>query len=65
MQMPDDVPHTGAQNSDFEVDSVTLWRRMLVIQRMFGCYNSARMQAAIDLGVEDSFIRKFLHAFCL
>jgi hypothetical protein len=42
-----------------EVDSVTLWRRMLVIQRMFGCYNSARMRAALDTGAEDGFVRMF------
>ncbi|KAK0649583.1 hypothetical protein B0T16DRAFT_456985 [Cercophora newfieldiana] len=49
----DDSPHAEIEA---EVDSVTLWRRMLVIQRMFGCYNSARMRAALDLGVEDKFV---------
>ncbi|KAK3385660.1 hypothetical protein B0H63DRAFT_473368 [Podospora didyma] len=41
-----------------EIDSKTLWRRMLVIQRMFGCYNSARMQAALETGTgfEDGFV---------
>ncbi len=33
-----------------DVDPETLWRRMLAIQRMFGCYNSARMRAALDMG---------------
>ncbi|KAK0724632.1 hypothetical protein B0H67DRAFT_449079, partial [Lasiosphaeris hirsuta] len=34
------------------VDAETLWKRMLAIQRMFGCYNSARMRAALDTGAE-------------
>lgn len=33
-----------------EVDEETLWRRMLAIQRVFGCYNSARMRAALETG---------------
>lgn len=31
------------------IDAETLWRRMLAVQRRFGCYNSARMRAAVDL----------------
>ncbi|KAM7196874.1 hypothetical protein V8F20_006841 [Naviculisporaceae sp. PSN 640] len=37
-----------------EVDEETLWRRMLAIQRVFGCYNSARMRAALEMGGESS-----------
>ncbi|KAK0712396.1 hypothetical protein B0T26DRAFT_714180 [Lasiosphaeria miniovina] len=45
-------PPDAGNNGD-GVDSRTLWRRMLAIQRMFGCYNSARMRAALDAGVDD------------
>jgi len=59
-----DGPHPhldgdSGENGVFEVDATTLWRRMLVIQRIFGCYNSARMRAALDLGVDDGFVRTF------
>lgn len=37
-----------------EVGTELLWRRMLAVQRRFGCYNSARMQAALDAGTADS-----------
>lgn len=41
-----------------QVDEETLWRRMLAIQRVFGCYNSARMRAALEMGGDSSgFIR--------
>ncbi|KAL8288471.1 hypothetical protein RB597_000535 [Gaeumannomyces tritici] len=30
------------------MDSLSLWRRMLAVQRVFGCYNSARISAALD-----------------
>jgi hypothetical protein len=59
-------PHPGSLDgyvAEVEVDSVTLWKRMLVIQRIFGCYNSARMSAALDTGVEDGFVRMFL-SYC-
>ncbi|KAK3312640.1 hypothetical protein B0H66DRAFT_568568 [Apodospora peruviana] len=36
------------------VDAETLWRRMLAIQRAFGCYNSARMRAALEVGGDSS-----------
>jgi hypothetical protein len=41
------------------IDPETLWLRMLTIQRMFGCYNSARMRAALDTGAESGFVRTF------
>ncbi|KAK4445923.1 hypothetical protein QBC34DRAFT_154247 [Podospora aff. communis PSN243] len=58
-QVMSSEPHPESPDGDLaevEVDSVTLWRRMLVIQRMFGCYNSARMSAALDTGAEDGFV---------
>jgi hypothetical protein len=39
------------------VDPSRLWQKMLAIQRVFGCYNSARMRAALEMGVEDGFMR--------
>lgn len=36
--------------TESDIDSETLWRRMLEIQRTFGCYNSARMDAALESG---------------
>jgi len=33
-----------------DVDPTELWHTMLAIQRVFGCYNSARMRAALELG---------------
>ncbi|TLS23315.1 uncharacterized protein PpBr36_06553 [Pyricularia pennisetigena] len=30
------------------VDSADLWRRMLAVQRIYHCYNSARISAALD-----------------
>jgi len=33
-----------------DTDPTALWRTMLAIQRAFGCYNSARMRAAIEMG---------------
>lgn len=44
---------TGTED---DIDLNTLWHRMLAIQRVFGCYNSARMRAALDSGVEDEFV---------
>lgn len=52
-QLIDDTSAETAETAETpstEVDSVTLWRRMLVIQRLFGCYNSARMSAALEMG---------------
>jgi hypothetical protein len=46
----DETSAETAETKSTEVDSVTLWRRMLVIQRLFGCYNSARMSAALEMG---------------
>lgn len=41
-----------------DTDPTMLWRTMLAIQRTFGCYNSARMRAAIEMGDEDVPVRK-------
>jgi hypothetical protein len=30
------------------LDAAQLWERMLSVQRVFGCYNSARMRAALE-----------------
>jgi len=51
---------TGTED---DIDLNTLWHRMLAIQRVFGCYNSARMRAALDSGVEDEFVRTFFFFF--
>ena len=48
-----------ADTSMHEVDAQTLWRRMLAVQRAFGCYNSARMDAALDTG-EEGLARMYL-----
>lgn len=48
---------TETESEIDDIDAGTLWRRMLAIQRVFGCYNSARMRAALDLGLEDGLIR--------
>jgi hypothetical protein len=57
--------HNSSRTTDVEPE--LLWRRMLTIQRIFGCYNSARMRAALDMrshGVgsddgKDGLIRKY------
>lgn len=41
-------------------DTARLWRRMLAIQRAFGCYRSARMSAALEAG-EDGVVRELCH----
>ncbi len=41
------------------LDAELLWHRMLTAQRMFGCYNSARMTAALEMGNDGGFVRKF------
>ncbi|KAK3689116.1 hypothetical protein B0T22DRAFT_480338 [Podospora appendiculata] len=51
-----DAAAAGRIESDIDVDAETLWHRMLAIQKMFGCYNSARMRAALDTGAESGFI---------
>lgn len=40
------------------MDSLSLWRRMLTVQRVFGCYNSARISAALDDETLQSRVRK-------
>jgi hypothetical protein len=36
---------------------------MLAVQRAFGCYNSARMRAALEMGGEEGFMRTLLLLF--
>ncbi|KAB5585111.1 hypothetical protein GE09DRAFT_1276722 [Coniochaeta sp. 2T2.1] len=38
--------------TDEETDATALWQTMLAIQRELGCYNSARMRAAVESGGE-------------
>ncbi|KAB5527970.1 hypothetical protein GE09DRAFT_409711 [Coniochaeta sp. 2T2.1] len=38
--------------TDEETDATALWHTMLAIQRELGCYNSARMRAAVESGGE-------------
>ncbi|RYP11388.1 hypothetical protein DL764_000042 [Monosporascus ibericus] len=56
------LAHTGAVDSGRRRDSVKaleqgtdgdperLWKRMLALQQIYGCYNSARMSAALSSG---------------
>lgn len=37
-----------------------LWARMLEVQERYGCYRSARMQAAVDSGQAADLMREFL-----
>jgi hypothetical protein len=48
----DKGPHFNPldSNSSDDTDRTLLWRTMLAIQRTFGCYNSARMRAALEMG---------------
>jgi hypothetical protein len=56
-------PLDGQGNTDERVDTAQLWKRMLAIQRVFGCYKSARMSAALDYGVEERIpVRKCRHS---
>ncbi|KAK3388748.1 hypothetical protein B0T20DRAFT_484316 [Sordaria brevicollis] len=49
--------HNYKMTRDFhEIDTQLLWRRMLAIQRTFGCYNSTRMNIAIEMGVENASV---------
>lgn len=41
-----------------DVDPSMLWRTMLAIERAFGCYKSARMRAAIEMGDKEVPVRK-------
>ena len=43
------------------IDTQLLWRRMLAIQRTFGCYNSTRMQLAIEMGEQNASVRMYNH----
>ncbi|EAA30330.2 hypothetical protein GE21DRAFT_10569 [Neurospora crassa] len=39
-----------------DIDPQLLWRRMLAIQRTFGCYNSTRMNIAIEIGEQNASV---------
>jgi hypothetical protein len=41
-----------------KVDPEMLWHRMLMLQSIFNCYNSARMWAALEVGAEGRFLRE-------
>lgn len=54
----DGLETNSCSNKEKDVDAETLWRRMLAVQRVFGCYNSARMRAALEMdGDSSGFIR--------
>lgn len=40
-------------------DPERLWKRMLALQQIYGCYRSARMSAALESGDISSLLRKF------
>lgn len=40
-------------------DPERLWKRMLALQRTYGCYNSARMSAALSSGDVSLLLREF------
>lgn len=49
--------NTTNMTRDFnEIDTQLLWRRMLAIQRTFGCYNSTRMNIAIEMGESNASV---------
>ncbi|KAK3348186.1 hypothetical protein B0H65DRAFT_423369 [Neurospora tetraspora] len=39
-----------------DIDTQLLWRRMLAIHRTFGCYNSTRMNIAIEMGEQNASV---------
>jgi hypothetical protein len=39
-------------------DPERLWKRMLALQSIYGCYRSARMSAALELGDTRTLLRK-------
>ncbi|RKU44792.1 hypothetical protein DL546_007476 [Coniochaeta pulveracea] len=41
---------------DDGVDPSLLWQNMLAVQRAFGCYNSARMRAAVEMGGDEGLM---------
>jgi len=57
--------HRHRQLGGEGVDSEQLWRRMLAVQRIFGCYNSARMSAALSAGDEEQVGRLRPSKACL
>ena len=42
-----------------DLDAELLWHRMLTVQQIYGCYNSARMTAALEMGNDGGIVRKF------
>ena len=44
-----------------DLDAELLWHRMLTVQQIYGCYNSARMTAALEMGNDGGIVRKFFH----
>ncbi|KAK4184151.1 hypothetical protein QBC35DRAFT_477539 [Podospora australis] len=46
--------HSESDENDEEISTEALWHQMLLVQSEFGCYNSARMDAALegaDMGI--------------
>ncbi len=41
-----------------QLDTAHVWKRMLALQRMFGCYNSARMSAALEDEAVEAVVRE-------
>lgn len=61
----DDCGHFNPLDGDAgKSDPTELWRTMLAIERNFGCYNSARMRAAIEMGDEHVPVRKWYPSLC-
>lgn len=44
-----------------DIDTQLLWRRMLAIHRTFGCYNSTRMNIAIEMGEQNASVRTYYY----
>jgi hypothetical protein len=58
-QKQSERPKSWLETEAATEDPVTLWKSMLAIQRAFGCYNSARMRAAVEMDGEEEHVRKF------
>lgn len=50
------VDPIDGDNQEESLDAEYLWRRMLTVQKRFGCYNSARMSAALEVGPESGIV---------
>lgn len=64
-QDDDEIEVLGTQESDVEC-----WLRMLALQREFHCYNSARLEAAVEAlergcSIEEVSIREFVLSWSL